>query len=151
MLCLANRIMYVLPVDVEGAGRSAARAQPGEGDERICEIARRNDDAPEFSSETWDFRWQERVSIPPADSAAARHHADDAIYLRQLGRQCPEPEPAAQRVTFGQTTASEMGDLWLQLATRTSSDSRGARCGLCAEDVAGRYRRDEKALEVQPE
>src|SRR5712692_5709251 len=70
----------------------------------------------------WDFRWQDvyRYSRPlvlPRGTAVMMHYTYD-----NSADNVRNPNRPPRRVTFGQTTASEMGDLWLQVATRTSSD-----------------------------
>jgi len=70
----------------------------------------------------WDFRWQDvyRYANPfqlPKDTVIAMRFTYDnsADNIRN-----PHRPPA--RVVWGQNTTDEMGDLWLQLATRTSAD-----------------------------
>ena len=63
----------------------------------------------------WDFKWQEvyrfkqRVALPAGTSLTMHYTYDNsAANVRN-------PNRPPRRVTFGQTTASEMGNLWVQL------------------------------------
>jgi tetratricopeptide (TPR) repeat protein/mono/diheme cytochrome c family protein len=98
----------------------------------------------------WDFGWQDvyryvqPLSLPKGTVLGMRYVYDNsAANLRN-----PHRPPA--RVTFGQTTDSEMGDLWIQVVPRVGTDRAvldqiHAR-KMLAEDTAG-Y---EKMLDVNP-
>jgi tetratricopeptide (TPR) repeat protein len=140
---------YVLPVDVEVLSvqphaHNLAREMKG--------FARMPDGTttPLIYIREWDFRWQDvyrysrPISLPRGATLMMQYTYDNsADNIRN-------PNRPPRRVTFGQTTASEMGDLWLQVATRTSSDraalDRDYAPKMLQEDIAG----DEKTLEVNP-
>lgn len=98
----------------------------------------------------WDFHWHDvyrytaPVVLPKGTRLEIRYIYDNsAEHTANRGR-------ALRRVTFGQTTASEMGDLWLQVVTRTAEDrsflDRDYAPKMLREDIAGA----EKMLEVDP-
>src|SRR5712691_2248782 len=140
---------YVLPVDVEVLGvqphaHNLAREMKG--------FARLPDGTttPLIFIREWDFRWQDvyRYSRPlvlPRGTTLMMQYTYD-----NSADNVRNPNRPPRRVTFGQTTASEMGDLWLQLATRTSSDRAALDVDyapkMLQEDIAG----DEKTLEISP-
>jgi tetratricopeptide (TPR) repeat protein len=98
----------------------------------------------------WDFGWQdvyryvEPLSLPKGTTLVMRYTYDNSAgNLRN-------PNRPPKRVTFGQTTSSEMGDLWIQVVPlhgddRVVLDKDHAR-KMLAQDTAG-Y---EKILEVNP-
>src|SRR6266851_3432268 len=140
---------YVLPVDVEVLGvqphaHNLAREMKG--------FARLPDGTTTWLIyvREWDFRWQEvyrysrPISLPRGTTLMMQYTYDNsADNIRN-------PNRPPKRVTFGQTTASEMGDLWLQVWAPTSGDravlDRDYAPKMLQEDIAG----DEKALEVNP-
>ena len=140
---------YVLPVDVEVLSvqphaHNLAREMKG--------FARLPDGTttPLIYIRDWDFRWQDvyrfrrPISLPRGTTLTMQYTYDNtADNIRN-------PNRPPKRVTFGQTTASEMGDLWLQLAAHTSSDRAALDADyapkMLQEDIAG----DEKALEINP-
>jgi tetratricopeptide (TPR) repeat protein len=140
---------YVLPVDVEVLSvqphaHNLAREMKG--------FARLPDGTTTslIYIRDWDFRWQDvyrfrrPISLPRGTTLTMQYTYDNsADNIRN-------PNRPPKRVTFGQTTASEMGDLWLQLAARTSSDRAALDVDyapkMLQEDIAG----DEKALEINP-
>jgi len=140
---------YVLPVDVEVLGvqphaHNLAREMRG--------FARLPDGTttPLIFIRDWDFRWQDvyrfrrPIPLPRGTTLTMQYTYDNSA------DNVRNPNRPPRRVTFGQTTASEMGDLWLQLATRTSTDRAALDVDyapkMLQEDIAG----DEKALEVNP-
>ena len=61
------------------------------------------------------------------------------------------PNRPPKRVTFGQTSASEMGSLWIQVLPRSAADLADRSISdfspkILADDIAG----DEKWLEMNP-
>jgi tetratricopeptide (TPR) repeat protein len=98
----------------------------------------------------WDFNWQdvyryaEPVSLPRATKLVMRYTYDNSADNAR------NPHRPPTRVTFGQTSSSEMGDLWLQVvpngrAERATLD-RDYAPKMLLEDIAG----DEKIIEVNP-
>jgi tetratricopeptide (TPR) repeat protein len=99
----------------------------------------------------WDFRWQDvyryqhPIRLPRGTSIAMRFTFDNSsANLRN-------PNTPPRRVTYGQTTASEMANLWLQLIVRNRDDlltlDRSYTPKLLRDDLAG-Y---EQAVDVTPE
>ena len=140
---------YVLPVDVEVLSvqphaHNLAREMKG--------FARLPDGTTTWLIyiREWDFRWQDvyrysrPISLPRGTTLTMQYTYDNsADNIRN-------PNRPPKRVTFGQTTASEMGDLWLQLSAPTGRDravlDRDYAPKMLQEDIAG----DEKSLEVNP-
>ena len=98
----------------------------------------------------WDFHWQDvyRFAKPiplPRGSLVTMHYTYDNS---SSNRRNPNKPP--RRVTFGQTSQSEMGSLWLQVLPRSPADlqtlDRDFSLKLLADDIAG----DEKWLEMNP-
>ncbi len=98
----------------------------------------------------WDFKWQDvydfatPLSLPAGSVVTMRYTYDNsATNVRN-------PNVPPKRVTFGQTTSSEMGDLWLQVVTASSSDRAVLDADyapkMLREDIAGA----EKAVEIAP-
>ena len=140
---------YVLPVDVE-----VLSVQPHAHNlaSEMQAFARLPDGAstPLIHIREWDFRWQDvyqfrrPVFLPRGTTVMMQY-----VYDNSAGN-VRNPNRPPRRVTFGQTTASEMGDLWLQVATRTDGDrvalERDYAGKMLREDIAG----DEKTLEISP-
>lgn len=98
----------------------------------------------------WDFRWQDvyryRIPLPlPRSTTLVMRY----VYDNSAGN-LRNPNQPPRRVTFGQTTASEMGNLWLQLVPRNDGDLRTLELAytpkMISQDIAG-Y---EKSIEVSP-
>lgn len=140
---------YVLPVDVE-----VLSVQPHAHNlaREMRAFARLPDGSttPLIHIRSWDFRWQDvyrytrPVLLPRGTTVMMQYIYDNSA------RNVRNPNRPPRRVTFGQTTASEMGDLWLQVATRSGSDlaalDRDYAPKMLREDIAG----DEKTLEISP-
>ena len=99
----------------------------------------------------WDFRWQdvyrfrEPLSLPAGTTLSMEFSYDNsAANIRN-------PHRPPQRVTFGQTSASEMGNLYVQVATQRASDvavlEREFAPKILEGDIAG-YR---TMLEIDPD
>jgi tetratricopeptide (TPR) repeat protein len=98
----------------------------------------------------WDFRWQdvyrmrEPLPLPKGTTLEMRYTYDNS----DGNVRNPHRPPA--RVTYGQTTASEMGNLWIQLVPHSAEDlaalEKAHAPKVLAGDIAG-YR---KMLEVTP-
>jgi tetratricopeptide (TPR) repeat protein len=140
---------YVLPVDVD-----VLSVQPHAHNlaREMTAFARLPDAAttPLIHIREWDFRWQDvyryrrPVFLPRGTIVMMQYTYDNSV------GNVRNPNRPPRRVTFGQTTASEMGDLWLQVATRHDSDraalDRDYAPKMLREDIAG----DEKTLELSP-
>jgi Tfp pilus assembly protein PilF len=89
----------------------------------------------------WDFRWQEvyryrdPVRLPQGTRVAMRFEYDNSIGNPR------NPSLPPRRVTWGQNTADEMGDLWLQLVTPGRKEhvvlAVDAARKMRAEDIVG--------------
>jgi len=98
----------------------------------------------------WDFNWQDvyRYEAPielPAGTTISMEYAYDNSAANPRN-----PDRPPRRVIFGQNSSDEMGDLWLQVRTRTPGDRatlvNDFRPKTLAEDAAG-Y---QMLLAVQP-
>jgi Flp pilus assembly protein TadD/mono/diheme cytochrome c family protein len=98
----------------------------------------------------WDFNWQDvyhyarPLALPRGATLVMQYTYDNsAANVRN-------PNTPPRRVTFGQKSSSEMGDLWLQVVTGSDADrevlDRDYAPKMLQEDIAG----DEKALELDP-
>lgn len=99
----------------------------------------------------WDFRWQD-VYRYAAPVHLPRGTVLEMEYTYDNSSDNPRnPNQPPRRVTFGQTSSAEMGDLWLQVAT--ASDSDRARLDadyapkMLREDISG----DETMLLTHPD
>ena len=98
----------------------------------------------------WDFRWQDvyrlrqPLFLPKGTTLEMRY-----LYDNSSGN-VRNPHQPPRRVTYGQTTASEMGNLWVQVVARGDGDraalERAHAPKVLAGDIAG-YR---KMIEVAP-
>jgi tetratricopeptide (TPR) repeat protein len=89
----------------------------------------------------WDFRWQHVYRyvapfvLPRGTTVAMRYTYDNSAENPR------NPQQPPRRATWGQRTADEMGDLWIQVLTRDKDDratlSRDFRPKVEAEDVIG--------------
>jgi tetratricopeptide (TPR) repeat protein len=140
---------YVLPVDVDVLAvqphaHHLARSVQG--------YARRPDGGLEWLIDIpdWDFRWQDvyryqkPVRLPRGAVLEMKFTYDNS------NRNPRNPNQPPRRVTFGQTSLSEMGDLWLQVATPTREDRAALDADyapkMLNEDIAG----DETMLAASP-
>jgi tetratricopeptide (TPR) repeat protein len=98
----------------------------------------------------WNFHWQnvytyaQPVALPAGTVVEMRYTYDNSAANRL------NPNRPPRRVTFGQTSASEMGSLWLQVVPRRPADlarlEQDFAPRILADDIAG----NEKWLEVEP-
>ena len=89
----------------------------------------------------WDFRWQHvyrfvtPLSLPKGTTVSMRYTYDNS----ETNERNPQRPPI--RARWGQRSAEEMGDLWLQVLPRNDDDlnrlSRDFRPKVAAEDVKG--------------
>jgi Flp pilus assembly protein TadD len=100
--------------------------------------------------EDWDFRWQDvyryaaPVHLPQGTVLEMEYTYDNSSSNPRNPHQPP------QRVTFGQTSSAEMGDLWLQVVTASDIDRATLDADfapkMLREDIAG----DETTLLTHP-
>ena len=131
---------YLLPVDadllaVQPHAHNLARTVTGVArlpDGRVENLVRIND---------WDFRWQDvyryarPVHLPRGTRLEMQYTYDNT------DRNPRNPHRPPRRVTFGQSTDDEMGDLWFQLVTATPADRANLAADfdpkMLADDTAG--------------
>ena len=143
---------YVLPVDVELLGvQPHAHLLARE----VSGLARFPDGTTKslIYIKDWDFRWQEvyrylePMPLPRGTTLLVRFTYDNSA---DNVRNHHQPHQPPQRVTYGQTTHAEMGDLWLQVVLRTVGDrqvlDRDFAPKMLRDDIVG----EEKTLEVTP-
>jgi tetratricopeptide (TPR) repeat protein len=98
----------------------------------------------------WDMHWQDvyrlrdPLPLPKGTRLTMEYTYDNSA------ENIRNPNNPPRRVTFGQTSASEMGDLWLQVMTASAEDrrllDRNFAPKMLREDIAG----IEKILETAP-
>jgi tetratricopeptide (TPR) repeat protein len=98
----------------------------------------------------WSFHWQDvytyaqPLALPNGTVINMRYTYDNSASNRA------NPNRPPRRVTFGQTSASEMGSLWLQVVPRRAADlarlEQDFGPKILRDDIAG----NEKWLEVEP-
>jgi tetratricopeptide (TPR) repeat protein len=131
---------FVLPVDVEvHAVQPHAHylAREVRGTARLPDGTVR----PLISIKDWDFRWQQvyryakPVSLPRGTTLAMEIVYDNSAANPR------NPSRPPKRVGWGQRSADEMGDLWIQVLTRDARDlgalNAQLRPKVLAEDVIG--------------
>ena len=131
---------FVLPVDVE---LQALQPHAHQRAREVAAVATLPDGTsrPLINIRSWDFRWQHvyRFVTPPmlprGTTIAMRYTYDNsAANLRN-------PQQPPIRVFWGQFSRDEMGDLWLQVLTRTERDRQALNAAfrpkLIAEDAIG--------------
>jgi hypothetical protein len=140
---------YVLPVDVEVLAvqphaHNLARSVQG--------YARFPDGRREWLIDIpdWDFRWQDvyrymnPVRLPRGTVLEMEYTYDNSA------RNPRNPHQPPRRVTFGQTSSAEMGDLWLQVATASRKERETLDADyapkMLREDIAG----DETMVAANP-
>jgi tetratricopeptide (TPR) repeat protein len=130
---------FVLPVDVELQAvqpHAHYRAREVTGWAELPDSRT----TPVISIRDWDFRWQHvyryvsPVSLPKGTTLHMRYTYDNSPANLRI------PAPAS-RVLWGQRSADEMGDLWVQVLTRSEDDRRvlddAFRPKMLAEDIIG--------------
>jgi tetratricopeptide (TPR) repeat protein/mono/diheme cytochrome c family protein len=99
----------------------------------------------------WDFRWQdvyryrEPLRLPGGTTLLMRYTYDNSAANARNPNQPPK------RVTFGETTASEMGNLYVQVVTRTADDRLALNRAYVPKRLGGEIAGLRKMLEISPE
>ena len=144
-----NTDSYTLPVDVD-----ALAVQPHAHflakEARAWATLPSGDTVPLVYIKDWNFHWQDvytyeqPLALPKGTVIAMRYTYDNSAANRL------NPHRPPRRVTFGQTSASEMGSLWLQVVPRRPADlyplEEDFAPKILRDDIAG----NEKWLEVEP-
>jgi Flp pilus assembly protein TadD len=131
---------YELPVDVEVEAvqpHAHYRAHDVRGDATLPD----GSIVPLIHVADWDFRWQhvyrfvKPLPLPKGTTIAMRYVYDNSASNPR------NPQRPPTRARWGQRSADEMGDLWIQVLTRTERDlvtlTREFRTKVAAEDVIG--------------
>lgn len=89
----------------------------------------------------WDFNWQDLyqfatpVPLPAGTTVVMQYTYDNSADNPR------NPHRPPRRVTYGQRTSDEMGDLWLQVLSRNDTDlavlTRGLRAKVLHENILG--------------
>jgi tetratricopeptide (TPR) repeat protein len=131
---------YVLPVDVDVEAvqpHAHYRAHDVHGEATLPDGSRQ----PLIDIADWDFRWQHvyrfatPLHLPKGTRLSMRYTYDNSAANAR------NPQRPPMRARWGQRSAEEMGDLWLQVLPRDGHDldllSRDFRPKVAAEDVKG--------------
>jgi Flp pilus assembly protein TadD len=131
---------YVLPVDVEVQAlqpHAHYRARDVRGEAALPDGSTR----PLIRITDWDFRWQHvfrfvtPIRLPKGTTVSMRYTYDNSAGNAR------NPQRPPTRARWGQRSADEMGDLWIQVLTRDVRDldiiSGDFRKKVAAEDVFG--------------
>jgi Flp pilus assembly protein TadD len=131
---------YTLPVDVEVEAvqpHAHYRARDVRGEARLPDGSTKR----LIDIADWDFRWQHvyrfvtPLSLPKGTTVSMRYTYDNSATNER------NPQRPPIRARWGQRSAEEMGDLWLQVLPRNDDDlnrlSRDFRLKVAAEDVKG--------------
>lgn len=98
----------------------------------------------------WDFNWQDSyryrtpVAVPKGSTLRMRFTYDNSTGNRR------NPDRPARRVRWGEDSANEMGDLWIQVVPRTEADRRLLMADFAPKVIADDAAGYEKLLEVDP-
>jgi Flp pilus assembly protein TadD len=131
---------YVLPVDVEVQAlqpHAHYRAREVYGEATLPNGTSKH----LLSIKEWDFRWQHVYRyVTPLVLPKGTRLSMSYVYDNSSGNP-RNPERPPKRVRWGQRSADEMGDLWIQVLTRNDADlvalDTAFRRKVAAEDVNG--------------
>jgi Flp pilus assembly protein TadD len=131
---------YTLPVDVEVEAvqpHAHYRARDVRGEATLPDGSKK----PLIDIADWDFRWQHvyrfvtPLRLPKGTRLSMRYTYDNSAANER------NPQRPPVRARWGQRSAEEMGDLWIQVLTKNDRDlellSRDFRPKVAAEDVKG--------------
>jgi cytochrome c-type biogenesis protein CcmH/NrfG len=140
---------YALPVDVDVLGvqpHAHFLAREVRGFAMLPDGSTR----PLIYIKDWDFHWQDvyrfikPLALPKGSTVVMRYTYDNSAANPR------NPNKPPKRVTFGQTSSSEMGSLWIQVLPHSPADlarlDHDFSPKILADDIAG----DEKWLEMNP-
>jgi hypothetical protein len=132
--------LYTLPVDVDVEAvqpHAHYRARDVRGVATLPDGSTK----PLIDIADWDFRWQHvyrfvtPLHLPKGTTLSMRYMYDNSAANTR------NPQQPPVRALWGQRSAEEMGDLWIQVLTRDGPDlellSRDFRPKVAAEDVKG--------------
>lgn len=131
---------FVLPVDVEIQAvqpHAHYRARELNATARLPDGSSR----PLVFIKDWDYRWQHvyryvtPLTLPKGTTLALRYIFDNSAENPR------NPQQPPQRVEWGQRSTDEMGDMWVQMLTRTESDrgvlNQALNAKHAAEEIVG--------------
>jgi Flp pilus assembly protein TadD/mono/diheme cytochrome c family protein len=131
---------FVLPVDVDVL---AVQPHAHQRARQVTGVAMLPDGTTRrlIEIDDWDFRWQHvyrfvsPLSLPRGTTLSLRYTFDNSATNPR------NPVLPPRRVVWGQRSADEMGDLWIQVLTRTPRDRdtlvEAVRPKVLAEDAVG--------------
>jgi tetratricopeptide (TPR) repeat protein/mono/diheme cytochrome c family protein len=131
---------YVLPVDAEVHAiqpHAHYRARSVEAWATLPDGSRRS----LVQIRDWDFNWQDQYRYASPFWLPAGTRLDMAFLFDNSDDNPRNPDRPAARVSWGWRTADEMGDVWIQVMTRTDADrarlSSDIRRKMATEDTIG--------------
>src|SRR5258706_482576 len=131
---------YVLPVDAEVHAiqpHAHYRARRVETWATLPDGTRRS----LLEIRDWDFNWQDQYRYASPFWLPAGTRLDMAFTFDNSDDNPRNPDHPAARVSWGWRTADEMGDVWVQVMTRTDADrarlSSDVRRKMATEDTIG--------------
>jgi tetratricopeptide (TPR) repeat protein len=131
---------YVLPVDAEVHAiqpHAHYRAHSAETWATLPDGSRRS----LLQIRDWDFNWQDQYRYASPFWLPAGTRLDMAFTFDNSDDNPRNPDRPAARVSWGWRTADEMGDVWVQVMTRTDADrarlAGDIRRKMAAEDTIG--------------
>jgi len=145
---------FVLPVDVEV---QAVQPHAHYRAREVTGIATLPDGTTRWLIyiKDWDFRWQHvyryvtPIALPRGTTLSLRYTFDNSAGNPR------NPQQPPRRVSWGQWSQDEMGDLWIQALTRDDRDLRtlnaASRPKMIAEDIVGyesMIRRDPSRIQL---
>jgi cytochrome c-type biogenesis protein CcmH/NrfG len=144
-----NADSYTLPVDVDVLGVQP-HAHYLAREVRAFATLPDGTTRPLIFIKDWNFHWQDvyryakPLALPKGTTISMRYTYDNSDANPR------NPNKPPKRVTFGQTSSSEMGSLWIQVLPHSTTDldalDRDFSPKILADDIAG----DEKWLQMNP-
>jgi tetratricopeptide (TPR) repeat protein len=131
---------YVLPVDAEVQAiqpHAHYRARTVDAWATLPDGSRRS----LLQIRDWDFNWQDQYRYASPFWLPAGTRLDMAFTFDNSAANPRNPDHPPARVSWGWRTSDEMGDVWVQVMTRTDADrarlAGDVRRKMAAEDVIG--------------
>lgn len=131
---------FVLPVDVQVLAiqpHAHQRARRVRADAVLPDGTRR----PLIGISDWDFRWQDQYRYAEPFWLPAGTRLESEYLFDNSAANPRNPDSPPRRVEWGWRTSDEMGDVWIQVTTRSAADrdrlGAAARRKMAAEDAIG--------------
>ena len=135
-----SRDSFRLPVDVEVRAiqpHAHYRARDVSASATLPDGSRR----PLIRIRNWDFNWQDQYRYTEPFWLPAGTTVETEFIFDNSARNPRNPNRPPARVSWGWRSSDEMGDVWLQVMTRSESDQRAldasTRGKMLVEDAAG--------------